>query len=294
MACLAPPPHRFLAGAQGGGPARARRRQFELVRPERALERAPVALWTMVGINCRRRSSPAVAQQENWFAPGTCRVLLPKVPGKPSARASCDAARPRTTTHTLVGGDPVAVVPRAPHGRERRRRRLPVALWYVPPGPTADSHSRWVGPDHPPLSCRRQMAGCGSARRSCGPRIPARSRRACLPSPCSGGRLVASWRWSMMSRLCAPVLTRTSRSLPTARTGYARHSLAHRTHLRHRACPGGHHGTRLGRDVCTGTGADAGRAQLGVTLILTVVLTLTLTHTLIQVGAFLEYVTMGS
>jgi hypothetical protein len=97
-----------------------------------------------------------------------------------------------------------------------------------------------------------------------------------------------------MSRLCAPVLTRTSRSLPTARTGYARHSLAHRTHLRHRACPGGHHGTRLGRDVCTGTGADAGRAQLGVTLILTVVLTLTLTLTLIQVGPYLEYVTMGS
>ena len=99
MACLAPPPHRFLAGAQGGGPARARRRQFELVRPERALERAPVALWTMAGINCRRRSSPAVAQQENRFVP--VHVLLPKVPGKRKSsfvrRAMrLDLARPPT------------------------------------------------------------------------------------------------------------------------------------------------------------------------------------------------------
>ena len=66
-----------------------------------------------------------------------------------------------------------------------------------------------------PFSCRRQMAGCGSARRSCGPRIPAHSRRACLPSPCSGGRLVALWLWSTMSRLWAPMLTRTTRRLPS-------------------------------------------------------------------------------
>lgn len=184
------------------------------------------------------------------------------------------AARPHTLARTLVGGDPVAVVPRAPHGRERRRRRLPVALWYVPPGPTADSHIEGVCPDCPPLSCRRQMAGCGSARRSCGPRIPARSRRACLPSPCSVGRLVASWRWSTTSRLWAPVLTRTSRSLPRVRLGYTRQPRAYRTYLGHRAaCPGGVTTARtptrpVGRAVqpracrtCRGTtGADSGRA----------------------------------